>query len=736
MEDVISKLPGMTVDEAGTISWQGKKVDKVLVDDKDVLVSGYGSVLRNLSPDFASSVELLQNYSEGGVMSKRTGEGKLAINLRSTKASSLALRLEAGGGWEEKWATRASLLRVRQPLSLCAIANGNNTNQPVFSVMDYINAWGGLESLTSSDWLGKSALSLGGWEQGLVRQTEDEYDHGAGIGNLNLTLTSTDHYTLSLGTLCHFSTSHTATESEETYSGEDFLTNHAIRQGKDNSAFTSLIARQKWELSSSVVLQAFTKVDYGNTNRHSEANDAYADTLSTAWDERDADMFSLSQQISINALTGKSRLQGGVDFTLQQQSEDIEALSPIGLPDTFLREGAFYTSEQEVHNWGLSGFFAWDYPLPSSQLRMRTALKAAGNFCHLDSHYGSSLSEEKLHSSEASLFVGLMKSEGRVRFDAGTWMAAHNADAKLAESNNFRGNTWRVEPFLSVSLHLSQRHILSLTCRRSTTTASLDDLSRASNLSAYNAVQSGSLLTDLFEDTWRGQLTYQYFNLFSGTSLFVYGLCERTTGCRRPAYASQGIITYEWWEDGGERQSANLSLYACQGLFNRPMDLKVQASYGYTLTDMLQESVPMDLCTHTLDASLAVATRFKSSPVNVSVKGRFQRADNRISLLSVRTTRREWGGELALTYVRGSFTASLTGKAQRVTNGSAQRNLLDTDFLICYHLGKWQLKASGEDVFHLDGKFWLTEQVTPTMRSYQLYRQHAGHLLVSACYTL
>ena len=89
-----------------------------------------------------------------------------------------------------------------------------------------------------------------------------------------------------------------------------------------------------------------------------------------------------------------------------------------------------------------------------------------------------------------------------------------------------------------------------------------------------------------------------------------------------------------------------------------------------------------------------------------------------------------------MTYTQGVFTASLTGKAQRVTNGNAQRNLLDADFLVSCRLGKWQLKASGEDVFHLDGKYWLTEQVTPTMRSYQRYRQHAGYLLLSACYTL
>lgn len=66
MSDVIKKLPGMTVDESGNVSYQGKKIDKFLVNGEDVLSTG-GHALKTLSADFASGVELLSNYNDGNV---------------------------------------------------------------------------------------------------------------------------------------------------------------------------------------------------------------------------------------------------------------------------------------------------------------------------------------------------------------------------------------------------------------------------------------------------------------------------------------------------------------------------------------------------------------------------------------------------------------------------------------------------------------------------------------------
>lgn len=59
--EVINKMPGMEVDKSGDISYQGKKIGKVLVNGKDVLSTSSGLAMSTLPADFASSVELFKN---------------------------------------------------------------------------------------------------------------------------------------------------------------------------------------------------------------------------------------------------------------------------------------------------------------------------------------------------------------------------------------------------------------------------------------------------------------------------------------------------------------------------------------------------------------------------------------------------------------------------------------------------------------------------------------------------
>lgn len=80
MSDVIKKLPGMAVDESGNVSFQGKRIDKFLVNGEDVLSTG-GHALKTLSADFASGVELLSNYNDGNVGNSFNSKETTALNL-------------------------------------------------------------------------------------------------------------------------------------------------------------------------------------------------------------------------------------------------------------------------------------------------------------------------------------------------------------------------------------------------------------------------------------------------------------------------------------------------------------------------------------------------------------------------------------------------------------------------------------------------------------------------------
>lgn len=144
MSDVIKKLPGMTVDESGNVSYQGKKIDKFLVNGEDVLSTG-GHALKTLSADFASGVELLSNYNDGNVGNSFNSKETTALNLINKDLhNKWAGNFTEGGGMKNKFDSKNSALKMGNKVSSSIIANANNTNEAVFSIMDYLNANGDL----------------------------------------------------------------------------------------------------------------------------------------------------------------------------------------------------------------------------------------------------------------------------------------------------------------------------------------------------------------------------------------------------------------------------------------------------------------------------------------------------------------------------------------------------------------------------------------------------------------
>lgn len=167
-----------------------------------------------------------------------------------------------------------------------------------------------------------------------------------------------------------------------------------------------------------------------------------------------------------------------------------------------------------------------------------------------------------------------------------------------------------------------------------------------------------------------------------------------------------------------------------------PFDFKTVINYTHSSDNILRNSVPTELRNNTLNTSVGISSRFRSFPVNFEASGLYNFTDNRIALLDIYTSDKEYGGDLRLTYAKNAFSASLTGKLRKVTNGSSDYHQNDADIMLSYKIKRFRLKASGVDIFHLDKKEWLTETVTPNVKSYIQYRRHSGYLLCSLSYSL
>jgi len=81
VEDLLKKIPGLTVEGDGTIKVGDKEVEKVMVDGDDFFERGYKILTKNMPPDQIEKIELLQRYSNNKLLKNVEESDKVALNL-------------------------------------------------------------------------------------------------------------------------------------------------------------------------------------------------------------------------------------------------------------------------------------------------------------------------------------------------------------------------------------------------------------------------------------------------------------------------------------------------------------------------------------------------------------------------------------------------------------------------------------------------------------------------------
>lgn len=86
LEDILKKLPGIRVAENGSISYQGKAINKFYIEGKDLLGSSYNQATKNMPIDAVTTVEVLENHQPIKMLKENQFSDKAAINIRIDKS--------------------------------------------------------------------------------------------------------------------------------------------------------------------------------------------------------------------------------------------------------------------------------------------------------------------------------------------------------------------------------------------------------------------------------------------------------------------------------------------------------------------------------------------------------------------------------------------------------------------------------------------------------------------------
>lgn len=100
IEDILKKLPGISVGENGNISFQGKAISKFYIEGQDLLGNNYNQATRNLPVESVSQIELMENNQNIRALKGKIFEDKAALNIKLNKDFKLRPfgEIQLGGG--------------------------------------------------------------------------------------------------------------------------------------------------------------------------------------------------------------------------------------------------------------------------------------------------------------------------------------------------------------------------------------------------------------------------------------------------------------------------------------------------------------------------------------------------------------------------------------------------------------------------------------------------------------
>lgn len=140
VEDLLKQMPGVEVEEDGTIIAQGEEVEKVTVDGKEFFGNDPKIATKNLPAKAIDKVEFFDKKSDASEFSGLDdGQRTKTMNLELNEEykSGYFGSLTGGYGTDDRYLGKAAINRFDKKLQLSLLGNINNINQQGFSYREY-----------------------------------------------------------------------------------------------------------------------------------------------------------------------------------------------------------------------------------------------------------------------------------------------------------------------------------------------------------------------------------------------------------------------------------------------------------------------------------------------------------------------------------------------------------------------------------------------------------------------
>lgn len=748
--DILNKLPGIEVDSKGNVKAQGKQVDKILINGQDFFAGTTQMATKNLSADIAESVEVINNYSEYSLLGGFQSQEQTVINVgvSKNKLGKISGNMLAAGGIDDKYNLKGNLMRLGSKSMVALLGAQNNTGEAVFSMDDYFRLQGGINEVMGNN--GKFELTED--EQRLLMPQNNTYSQINGFSAINYSYQQPSKFKLNSYAL--FNDNHTKAEDLNKYTfnqpgGNDYTLQEKVNNNTKNNLCSGYL---KMDYLPNPTLSFVYKGSASNSdmNKNDNVYNELADQELIAYGQRKTNPFRTQHEAMLMKSIGKHVFLTNAKFNYNNSPAHYNLKTDsLLLPLPLTPSDGWYYGRQNTKQKQLEGELssAFLYRINSNYF-LRATLGAEVNFHTYTSEIlenmppneriviGDSLQNDlSSRTYNYSAAVDWIKNKGLIRFKLGAsihiYFFGGNVTDRIGEKTKFQ-----INPSLEFSLIFSQKHSLNTAFSRTVSSNSVNSFLNGIVFDSYQKYMYTSSLNYLYNTQYNANIRYNYFDLFSNTTLILTGNFRKSRHTNTYNYQQNGIVSLANSIASPVTENIYTSLYLNKGLNFIPWTVSVTGNYLNNIYYNQLSGIENHIKTEKIVGQLRFQSKYKF-PLNFECNTKFELMKTILTLSNTsEQTVQHFGGIVKLKANKRLYAETVF---EYVINDlkTYTQNQYMLNFNVRYSINKrTELQLTGSNILNLYKQDWTAISYNENYILERYFRQIPGNILFGINYRL
>jgi len=749
--DLLNRMPGIEVDQQGNIKVQGKYVDKLLLNGQDFFSNNTQIATKNLSAEIVESIKVLKNYNELTQLKNFRSDEKTVIDIaiKKNKLGRPSGNIQLGGGIEEKYIAKGSLLQITPKTMISYIGASNNIGEKTLSFDDYMRLQGGInEVLGYTPTMGTIVLNLTQEESNMLKPENNTYSNTSNLSAINISSQPRSNIKLNSYLLFNGERKETEDNIKNTYINEIQNTLSQKEQNTEDqidmfSGYLKLNYNPKNQLS----LNYKGTFSILKSHKNSYINENIENSSFHVNEKRENKAYNISQNFSLIKNIGEHLLTTNVVLSSKNSPSTYNLQTDSLLFPSLLypSDGWYYTHQKTKQNtFFLHIDAAFSYYINNSYFIKTGLSPQINNQIYQTSLHSETISpsneisqnDYKIRTNHYLYYITFIKNKGLLRFKLGVslnnYTFHHTLKQKIDDENIFK-----IQPETEITLHFSERHTLDLKYKQSYKPIQADAFITAPVITDYQSYITESNINRLISRENQVNLQYNYYDMFSNTMLYIMG-----------GYSLQNnVATYKYIQEGTKTISyPTLSLsdskywfanaYINKGLGFIPWAVELNAEYEKNSSTNYPDNITNLLKNENFKGKVSINSRYRKR-FNFDFFYDYQEIKNKSSLMAKQNQLiKTIGGKIKYND-KNKWKANIEIKYLTNRTNYFDKNYIDLNISARYMLNKrLELELSGMNILNLHKHNWIESTFNGFYQSERYFRQIPGNIILRINYRI